>query len=65
MISRLPDEPKGWRKLQAQALKEGDPKKLDELIKRLNALVTEHEHRSNVSSVRQRADAVKETLLNL
>jgi hypothetical protein len=33
MISR-PDEPKGWRKLQAQASKEGDPKKLEELIKR-------------------------------
>lgn len=42
MISRLPDEPKGWRKLHAQALREWDSNKLDELIQRLNALVTEH-----------------------
>jgi hypothetical protein len=46
MISRLPDEPKGWRKLQAQALRERDSNKLDKLIKRLNALVIEHEQQN-------------------
>jgi hypothetical protein len=39
----LPDEPKGWRKMWEAAQQETDPKKLAELIDRLNQLLSEHE----------------------
>ncbi len=42
----LPDEPKGWRKLQAMAQKERNPKKLAGILERMNRLLTAHEKKS-------------------
>jgi hypothetical protein len=39
----LPDEPKGWRRLQAKALQERNPEKLALIIDRMNELLDEHE----------------------
>ncbi len=39
----LRDEPKGWRKLQAMAQRERDPKKLACIIDRMNRLLDRHE----------------------
>ncbi|HUK25423.1 MAG TPA: hypothetical protein VLV49_12645 [Terriglobales bacterium] len=39
----LPDEPKGWRELQAQAQKERDPQKLAKLINRMNQILAQTE----------------------
>jgi len=39
----LPDEPKGWRRLWEAAQREKDPKKLVELIDKMNQLLTERE----------------------
>jgi hypothetical protein len=41
-----PDEPKGWRELQAKAQKETDSGKLDKLIKRMNELLTKQEQQA-------------------
>jgi hypothetical protein len=46
MEQRLPDEPKGWRKLQAMAQKEHNPEKLAAILKRMNRLLTAHEKQS-------------------
>lgn len=46
MEQRLPDEPKGWRKLCAMAQKERDPNKLATIIERINRLLTAHEKQS-------------------
>ena len=46
MEQRLPDEPKGWRKLQAMAQKERNPKKLASILERMNRLLTAHEKQS-------------------
>ena len=43
----LPGEPKGWRKLQAMAQKERDPKKVAAIIERMNRLLAAHEKRSS------------------
>ena len=43
MEQRLPDEPKGWRKLCAMAQKERDPNRLANIIERINCLLTAHE----------------------
>jgi hypothetical protein len=43
----LPGEPKGWRKLQAMAQKERDPKKMAAIIERMNRLLAAHEKRSS------------------
>ena len=42
----LPDEPKGWRKLQTMAQKERNPKKLASILERMNRLLTAHEKQS-------------------
>jgi len=42
----MEDESRGWRKLWQQAQREGDPKKLDAIIKQVNRLLTEHENRA-------------------
>ena len=42
----LPGEPKGWRKLQAMAQKERDPKKVAAIIERMNRLLATHENKS-------------------
>jgi hypothetical protein len=46
MEQRLPDEPKGWRKLCAKAQKERDPNKLVAILARINRLLTAHEQQS-------------------
>jgi hypothetical protein len=46
MERSLPDEPKGWRKLQAMAQKERDPEKLAEILERMNRLLTTHQKKS-------------------
>jgi len=53
--SRVPmeDEPRGWRKLWQQAQREGDPKKLDAIVKQVNRLLTKHE---NEALARARGD---------
>lgn len=40
---RLPDEPKRWRKLQIQAQRGRDPRRLKELIEQMNRLLEERE----------------------
>jgi hypothetical protein len=40
----LPDEPKGWRKLQQEALAERDTKKLDGLLRSMYQILTQHEY---------------------
>jgi hypothetical protein len=40
----LPDEPKGWRELQQQALAERDREKLDALLRRMNQILKKHEY---------------------
>jgi hypothetical protein len=40
----MEDESRGWRKLWQQAQREGDPKKLDAIIKQVNRLLTKHEN---------------------
>ena len=40
---RLPNEPKGWRKLQRMAQRENDPQKLASIIDRMNRLLDSHE----------------------
>jgi len=47
MEQRLPDEPRGWRKLQTMAQKERDPKKVAAIIERMNRLLAAHEKRSS------------------
>ena len=47
MEQSLPGEPKGWRKLQAMAQKERDPKKVAAIIERMNRLLAAHEKRSS------------------
>ena len=42
----LPDEPKGWRKLQTMAQKELNPKKLASILERMNRLLTANEKQS-------------------
>jgi hypothetical protein len=57
--SRVPlqiQAPDGWRKLWEQAQREGDPKKLDTIIKQVHRLITEHEER--LLSRKQRGSAV-------
>jgi hypothetical protein len=62
----LPDEPEGWRKLQQEALAERDPDKLAEILKRMNELLTKHEHETKrkeeaqglVADLKQRARGV-------
>jgi hypothetical protein len=49
---RLPDEPKGWRKLQKMAQQEDDPEKLASIIERMNRLLDEDEKRTG----KKRAD---------
>jgi hypothetical protein len=39
----LPDEPKGWRILQAKAQQEKDPAKLASIIDQMNRLLDQHE----------------------
>jgi hypothetical protein len=39
----LPDEPKGWRRLQELAQKESDPQKLMTIIGQINRLLDEHD----------------------
>ncbi len=39
----LPDEPKGWRILQAKAQQEKDPKQLASIIDQMNRLLDQHE----------------------
>lgn len=39
----LPDEPKGWRKLQAMAQREKDPQKLASILDKMNDLLDAHE----------------------
>ena len=39
----LPDEPKGWRILQAKAQQEKDPAKLASIIVQMNRLLDQHE----------------------
>jgi 23S rRNA maturation mini-RNase III len=39
----LPDEPKGWRKLQEKAKQEKDPKKFAAIIDEMNRLLAERE----------------------
>jgi hypothetical protein len=51
MTDRLPDEPKGWRKLQAKAHKERDPKKLDDLLTKINDLLTKHEKQKELKGL--------------
>jgi hypothetical protein len=51
MTDRLPDEPKGWRKLQAKALKERDPQKLDDLLTKINDLLTKHEKQKELKGL--------------
>jgi hypothetical protein len=46
MEQRLPDEAKGWRKLQAMAQKEPNSEKLAAIIERMNRLLTAHEKKS-------------------
>jgi len=46
MERSLPDEPKGWRKLQTMAQKERNPKKLAAILERMNRLLTAHEKKS-------------------
>jgi len=40
---RLPNEPKGWRKLQRMAQRENDPQKLACIIDQMNRLLDWHE----------------------
>jgi hypothetical protein len=40
----MPEEPKGWRRLQERAQREKDPKKLAQIIDQMNQLLTEHEN---------------------
>jgi hypothetical protein len=40
----LPDEPKGWRKLQTMAQKELNPKKLASILERMNLLLLAHKN---------------------
>jgi hypothetical protein len=42
----LPNEPKGWRQLQAMAQKERKPEKLADILERINRLLTAHEKKS-------------------
>jgi hypothetical protein len=44
----LPDEPGGWRILQAMAERESDPQRLAEIIEEMNRLLDAHE-RTNES----------------
>jgi hypothetical protein len=46
MEQRLPDEPRGWRKLRAMAQKEHNPEKLAAILQRINRLLTAHEKKS-------------------
>jgi hypothetical protein len=39
----LPDEPKGWRRLQELAQQESDPQKLIAIIEEINRLLDEHD----------------------
>ncbi len=57
MEQHLPDEPKGWRKLQAMAQKERNPKKLAAIFERMNRLLTAHEKRSLGESKLSRSDS--------
>jgi hypothetical protein len=43
---RLPNEPKGWRKLQRMAQRENDPQKLASIIARMNRLLDQHEKKA-------------------
>ncbi len=43
---RLPNEPKGWRKLQRMAQRENDPQKLASIIDRMNRLLDWHEKKA-------------------
>jgi hypothetical protein len=43
---RLPNEPKGWRKLQRMAQRENDPQKLASIIARMNRLLDRHEKKA-------------------
>jgi hypothetical protein len=57
MEQRLPDEPKGWRKLQAMAQKERNPEKLAAILERMNRLLTAHEKQSLGESKSSRSDS--------
>jgi hypothetical protein len=57
MEQRLPDEPKGWRKLQAMAQKERNPEKLAAILERMNRLLTAHEKQSSGESKLSRSDS--------
>lgn len=43
----LPDEPEGWRILQALAQQERDPVKLASIIDKMNSLLAWHESRAD------------------
>jgi hypothetical protein len=57
MEQRLPDEPKGGRKLQAMAQKERNPEKLAAILKRMNRLLTAHEKQSLSETKLSRSDS--------
>jgi hypothetical protein len=48
----LPDEPKGWRRLQQLAQEESDPEKLVAIIDEINRLLDEHERKASVPNAR-------------
>jgi hypothetical protein len=48
---RIPDEPEGWRELQALAKSERDPRKLEAIIAEMNQLLAEWERRSSYANL--------------
>jgi hypothetical protein len=47
---RLPNEPKGWRKLQRMAQRENDPQKLAFIIDRMNRLLDRTEKKATTKA---------------
>lgn len=48
---RLPDEPKGWRRLQTMAQNEEDPARVAAIIDEMNQLLDAHERLSGSREV--------------
>jgi hypothetical protein len=48
---RIPDEPEGWRELQALAKSERDPKKLEAIIAEMNQLLAGWERRTSSTNL--------------
>jgi hypothetical protein len=52
---RLPNEPKGWRKLQRMAQRENDPQKLASIIDQMNRLLDRDEKKAATQTPDQAA----------